>query len=67
MNNPEFNPLEFEGFLKEAGSNAFTLSPQKWATITNAKGLFVKVGRGGGTFAHKDIAFKFAIGYNNKF
>ena len=60
LNNPEFNPLEFEGFLKEAGSNAFTLSPQKWATATNAKGVFVKVGRGGGTFAHKDIAFKFA-------
>lgn len=60
LNNPEFNPLEFEGFLKEAGSNAFTLSPQKWATTTNAKGLFVKVGRGGGTYAHKDIAFKFA-------
>ncbi|WP_127068518.1 KilA-N domain-containing protein [Veillonella sp. 3891] len=60
LNNPEFNPLEFEGFLKEAGSNAFTLSPQKWAMTTNAKGLFVKVGRGGGTFAHKDIAFKFA-------
>lgn len=59
LNNPEFNPLEFEGFLKEAGSNAFTLSPQKWATTTNAKGLFVKVGRGGGTYAHKDIAFKF--------
>lgn len=60
LNNLEFKPLEFEGFLKEAGSNAFTLSPQKWATTTNAKGLFVKVGRGGGTFAHKDIAFKFA-------
>lgn len=60
LNNPEFNPLEFEGFLKEAGSNAFTLSPQKWTTTTNAKGLFVKVGRGGGTYAHKDIAFKFA-------
>ncbi|WP_127147408.1 KilA-N domain-containing protein [Veillonella sp. VA139] len=36
-----------------------TNSPQKWATTTNAKGLFVKVGRAGGTFAHKDIAFKF--------
>ena len=29
LNNPDFNPLEFEGYLKEAGSNAFTLSPQK--------------------------------------
>ena len=60
LNNLEFNPLEFEGFLKEAGSNAFTLSPQKWVNTTNAKGIYVKLGRGGGTFAHKDIAFKFA-------
>lgn len=60
LNNPNFKPLEFEGYLKEAGSNAFTLSPQKWQKTTNASGLFVKLGRGGGTFAHKDIAFKFA-------
>ena len=60
LNNLEFNPLEFEGFLKEAGSNAFTLSPQKRVNMTNAKGIYVKLGRGGGTFAHKDIAFKFA-------
>ena len=60
LNNLEFNPLEFEGFLKEAGINAFTLSPQRWVNTTNAKGIYVKLGRGGGTFAHKDIAFKFA-------
>ncbi len=60
LNNLEFNPLEFEGFLREAGSNAFTLSPQKWVNMTKAKGIYVKLGRGGGTFAHKDIAFKFA-------
>jgi len=58
--NPYFKPLEFEGFRKEAGLNAFTMSPQKWVTATNAKGLIVKSGRYGGTFAHKDIAFKFA-------
>ena len=60
LNNPNFNPLEFEGYLEQAGSNAFTLSPQKWSNSTNAIGLFVKLGRSGGTFAHKDIAFKFA-------
>ena len=54
LNNPDFNPLEFEGYLKEAGSNAFTLSPQKWQKTTNAVGLFVKLGRYGGTYAHKD-------------
>jgi hypothetical protein len=58
--NPNFKPLEFEGFKKEAGLNAFTLSPQKWVDSTNAIGIISKSGRYGGTFAHKDIAFKFA-------
>ena len=58
--NPQFNPLEFEGFRKEAGLNAFTLSPQKWITATNAIGIISKSGRYGGPYAHKDIAFKFA-------
>ena len=50
----------WEGYLKEAGSNAFTLSPQRWIEKTNAIGIISKSGRYGGTFAHKDIAFKFA-------
>ena len=58
--NPDFRPLEFEGFRKEAGLNAFTLSPQKWINATNAIGIVSKSGRYGGTYAHKDIAFKFA-------
>ena len=58
--NPHFKPLEFEGFKKEAGLNAFTLSPTKWINTTNAIGIISKSGRYGGTYAHKDIAFKFA-------
>ena len=58
--NPNFKPLEFEGFKKEAGLNAFTMSPLKWIKSTSAVGIVVKSGRYGGTFAHKDIAFKFA-------
>ena len=58
--NPQFNPLEFEGFRREAGLNAFTLSPQKWINATRAIGIVSKSGRYGGTYAHKDIAFKFA-------
>ena len=58
--NPLFKPLEFEGFKKEAGLNAFTLSPQKWINTTGAIGIVSRSGRYGGTFAHKDIAFKFA-------
>lgn len=60
INNPNFKPVEIDGFRKEAGSNAFTLSPQKWISHTNAIGLVAKAGRYGGTFAHSDIALEFA-------
>lgn len=60
LNNPEFKGVEFDSFIHEAGSNAFTLSPQKWIATTNAIGVISKSGRYGGTFAHKDIAFEFA-------
>lgn len=61
LNNPNFNMVEFDQFKNDAGSNAFVLSPQKWIKSTNAIGMVSKSGRyGGGTFAHKDIAFEFA-------
>ena len=46
--------------MREAGSNSFTLSPKRWVEATNAVGIISRAGHGGGTFAHKDIAFKFA-------
>ncbi|MHA0315459.1 hypothetical protein ACXYVG_01220 [Mesomycoplasma ovipneumoniae] len=46
--------------MKKAGSNAFTLSPQKWINTTNAKGIYAKLRRYRGTLAHKYIVFKFA-------
>ena len=58
--NPNFNPIEFDRFRIEAGLNAFTMSPKKWVEATGAIGIVSKSGRYGGTFAHKDIAFKFA-------
>ena len=58
--NPNFKPLEFEGFRKQAGLNSFVLTPKKWIETTNATGVVSKSGRYGGTFAHKDIAFEFA-------
>ncbi|MDI6915759.1 MAG: KilA-N domain-containing protein [Desulfitobacteriaceae bacterium] len=60
MNNPDFKPIEFDGFKNEAGKNSFVLSPQKWIAATNATGIVSKSGRYGGTYAHKDIAFEFA-------
>ena len=60
MNNEDFKGVEFDTFRKEAGLNNFTLTPKKWVEATNAKGIISKSGRfGGGTYAHKDIAFEF--------
>ena len=60
LHNPNFKPLEFEGFRKQAGLNSFTMTPKKWIESTNALGIISKSGRYGGTFAHRDIAFEFA-------
>ena len=61
FNNPNFKLVEFDQFKREAGANSFVLSPTKWINKTNAIGMISKSGRyGGGTFAHKDIAFEFA-------
>jgi len=60
MNNPDFKGNEFVTFKSQAGLNSFNLTPQKWIKATNAVGIVSKAGRyGGGTFAHKDIAFEF--------
>jgi hypothetical protein len=58
--NPNFKPVEFDGFRKESGLNSFVLTPKKWVQSTNAIGIISSSGRYGGTFAHKDIAFEFA-------
>ena len=60
VNNPDFKVVEFDHFKKQAGTNAFVLPPQTWSEITNAIGIQSKSGRYGGTYAHSDIAFKFA-------
>ena len=60
LNNPDFKPIEFDGFRKQAGLNSFILTAKQWIERTNAIGIVSKSGRYGGTFAHKDIAFEFA-------
>ena len=62
LNNPNFKGVEFDTFKKQAGLNSFNLTPKKWIDTTNAIGLISKSGRyGGGTYAHKDIAFNFGM------
>ena len=60
LNNPDFKPIEFDGFRKQAGLNSFVLTAKRWIEKTGAIGLVSKAGRYGGTYAHKDIAFEFA-------
>ena len=50
-----------------SGLASFVLSPGKWVEKTNAVGIVVKLGRYGGTYAHKDIAFEFASAINPVF
>ena len=57
--NPDFKVVEFDHFKSEAGLHTFTLSVSEWIEKTHAIGLYVKSGRYGGTYAHKDIAFEF--------
>ncbi len=60
MNNMDFKSNEFVTFKSQAGLNNFNLTPKKWIDATNAIGIISKAGRyGGGTFAHKDLAFEF--------
>ena len=58
--NPGFKDHEFVTFKMQAGLNSFNLTPRKWIENTGAIGFISKAGRyGGGTYAHKDIAFEF--------
>ena len=55
-----FKVVEFDHFRQQAGLHTFVLSASEWIEKTGAIGIFVKKGRYGGTYAHKDIAFEFA-------
>jgi len=60
MHNPKFKGVEFDTFKKEAGLNSFRLTPKKWIDATLAIGIQSRAGRyGGGTYAHRDLAFEF--------
>ena len=58
--NSDFKVVEFDHFKQQAGLHTFVLSVSEWIEQTNSIGIFVKKGRYGGTYAHKDIAFEFA-------
>jgi hypothetical protein len=65
--NSNFNCTEFGTIRNSAGSNNFVLSVKQWIERTGAIGITAKAGRYGGTYAHKDIAFKFASWISTEF
>ena len=67
VNNPNFNSVEFDRIKSVAGLNSFRLSAKEWVEKTNAIGIISKAGRYGGTYAHKDIAFEFAMWISPEF
>lgn len=58
--NPNFKVFESEHFRKQVGLLTFTPSVSEWCERTGAIGIYSKMGKYGGTYAHKDIAFEFA-------
>lgn len=65
--NPDFNCAEFDIIKSQAGLNRFRLSAKEWMEKTHAIGILSKAGRYGGTYAHKDIAFEFAMWISPEF
>ena len=67
LHNPNFNYGEFAIIKSQSGLNCYKLSVKEWVEKTNAIGITSKVGRYGGTYAHKDIAFEFGMWISPKF
>ena len=65
--NPDFNYGEFATIRNQSGLNSFKISVKEFAARTNAISLQAKTGRYGGTYAHKDIAFEFAMWISPEF
>ena len=61
LHNPNFNVTEFSNIKNKSGGNGYVLTSKQWIEKTKAIGITAKTGRyGGGTYAHRDIAFEFA-------
>jgi len=67
INNPNFTELELKDYLFKVTENRYNLSPSKWEKETKAIGMRTKMGRGGGTYVHQEIALEFCSWYDPYF
>lgn len=59
--NENFKLAKSREFKNDSSTQSFTMSPSRWISMTNAKGMISKRGKySSGTFAHSDIALEFA-------
>ena len=65
--NPEFDFNEFSQITNKSGLNSFKISVKEFVERTRAISITAKAGRYGGTYAHKDIAFEFAMWISPQF
>ncbi len=65
--NPIFLVEVFREYRGQAGTPRFVMTPKRWQTNTKAIGIFSKAGRGGGTYAHRDIALEFCSAISARF
>lgn len=67
LHNPSFKRVQMHTFRDQVSLNRFIMTPEKWISGTGAIGITVKRGRGGGTYAHSDIAMSFATWISPEF
>ena len=65
--NPKFDFNEFSQITNKSGLNSFKISVKEFVERTKAISITAKAGRYGGTYAHKDIAFEFAMWISPQF
>lgn len=59
--NPDFDDTAYEELIRQARSSSLTITPSLWVKRTQAIGMTVKQGKGGGVTAHSEIALDFHL------
>ena len=59
--NPDFDDAACEELIRQTRSSSLTITPSLWVKRTQAIGMTVKQGKGGGVTAHSEIALDFHL------
>ena len=59
--NPDFDDAACKELMQQARSSSLTITPSLWVKRTQAIGMTVKQGKGGGVTAHSEIALDFHL------